>query len=84
MLSHSVNKIKLIAFRGESMVKYACSLTHLKAERRTAGNCTALLIVTEVHPMTTNLFLPHCLTYCRICESPQPKLSGTVCVGGAS
>jgi hypothetical protein len=47
MLSQRVAKIKLIAFRGESMVKYACSLTHLKAERRTAGNCTALLIVTE-------------------------------------
>jgi hypothetical protein len=68
--------------RGGIVIESYCSFTSPKSERPP----TALVTPggpsnrQEVESMTTNVFLPHCLTFCRICESPQAKFAGVICV----
>jgi hypothetical protein len=66
--------------QGGIVIESYCCLTSSKSERPP----TALVTPggpsnrQEAKSMTTNVFLPYCLTVCRICESPKRDFAGAV------
>jgi hypothetical protein len=74
MLSHSVNKIKLIAFRGESMVSLSGNFPRTfpsKSEHRQDGNPDGVLTTESMKETAmAKLVIPHYRTDSQICESP--------------